>query len=374
MKILHIISSFGAGGAENYAKNLLFGLKRIGFELCLYGLDPAPVSNVACVGFQRRFIAELEASGIGWGLIGTKARRNPMWAIQKFRTVVHAENPDLIHTHLTYAAIYTCLATRSKPIVFTHHNTPVRNPTVHKLFLGRRLSRYIAISESSRSALLDEAKIRLDQVTTIFNGVDLSVFHANGPIRQTPDAVSLIAVGSMTVQKNYPLMLTAMARLIETCRRESITPPILKIVGDGPERSRLHNLNRELGLSSHVEFLGLRSDVPQLLLEADLYCMSSSWEGLSIALIEALAAGLPIVATDVGGNREIVEDGVCGFLSKPGDTEDLAAKLWRLVGNSELRALFARQTKARAERFSIERSVNEHAAVYRDLVRCARPK
>lgn len=367
VKVIHFISSFSAGGAEVYVKNLVIGLKNAGGEPLVFGLDDAPLHDGPRREFQRRFIAELEINGIPWGLIGSRARRDPGWGLRRFRSVLRAADPDLVHTHLTYAAVYACLATRKRPVVFTHHSTPVRTPWIHKWILRHRLTHYIAVSASGRDALVKQANVSPERISLIFNGVDLTAFAAYPGSRTVGKAPVIIAVGSLRPEKNHELLLAAMAIVVEACRREGRQEPQLQIVGDGARRRQLEERCRRMDLNDHVQFLGVRTDVSGLLSAADLFVMSSTWEGLSIALLEALAAGLPVVATDVGGNREIVDDGVCGYLTRPADARDLAEKLLRFIREPDLRSSFAAQARARSQLFSLARSIQEHTTVYREL-------
>ncbi|MDY0110139.1 MAG: glycosyltransferase [Candidatus Krumholzibacteria bacterium] len=366
MRVIHFISSFAAGGAEVYVKNLAIGHKHSGGEPCVYGLDAAPAADPPRQDFQRRFRDELAANGIAHGIVGGRARRDPIWAHRRFRDIIATVAPDIVHAHLTTAALHACLAGGGRPLVFTHHSTPVRSPLAHKLVLRNRVARYIAVSASGKDALLHQANVPAAQISLIYNGVDLDVYTPQRRHAET-DRLVIIAVGNLRPEKDYALLLVAMAVVAAACRREGRAIPLLQIVGDGALRASLQAQCQALNLVDHVRFLGVRNDVPRLLGAADLFAMSSAWEGLSVALLEALAAGLPIVATDVGGNREIVEHGVCGFLTRPRDAEDLADKLLRLLRDHELRSRFAAQARARAPQFSLARAIEGHLAVYRTL-------
>ncbi len=367
VNLMHIISSFVAGGAEIYVRNLAIGLQHRGYKTTVIALDGFGQDDPRRYRFQQQFIAGLEARGVACGVVGSRARRDPLWAVKRCRAIIGEADPALIHAHLTFAAVFSCLSARGRPIVFTHHSTPVRSVAAHRFFLAKRLARYIAVSESGRAALLDTASIRADQVITIVNGIDLAAYRAAPQRADDGEPLTVIAVGRLSPPKNYPLLLHAMANVAASCRQRQTPVPRLRIVGEGPERRRLERLRDDLGLARDVEFLGLRDDVAALLRAADVYAMSSAWEGLSIALIEALAAGLPIVATDVGGNREVVEDGVCGFLTNPGDAADLAAKILRLAADRELRRRFSQQALLRARSFDIGRSLRAHDRLYREL-------
>jgi glycosyltransferase involved in cell wall biosynthesis len=205
------------------------------------------------------------------------------------------------------------------------------------------------------------------------NGLDLEAF-APDPLRraQTRAALGLddrfvwLAVGRLEAQKDYPTML----RAVRDAVRERADLTVL-IVSAGPDREALEAERVALGLSdAQVRFLGARSDVPDLMWAADAYLMSSAWEGLPMVLLEASAAQLPIVATDVGGNAEIVIDGVSGLLTAAGDATALAAAMTRLMALSSAE----RHTWGRAGRdhveasFRLDRVVDRWEALYRELL------
>jgi glycosyltransferase involved in cell wall biosynthesis len=140
-----------------------------------------------------------------------------------------------------------------------------------------------------------------------------------------------LAVGRFEIQKDYPIMLRAFARV-----HERVSRAVLLLVGRGSLQGETEALARELGLGASVWFLGVRDDIPELLNAADGYVMSSAWEGMPMVLLEATAAGLPIVATRVGGNQEVVCDGESGFLVPPRDADALALAMLRLMEMPEV--------------------------------------
>jgi glycosyltransferase involved in cell wall biosynthesis len=163
-----------------------------------------------------------------------------------------------------------------------------------------------------------------------------------------------LSVGRFEVAKDYPTMLRAFARV-----RAQQPDAVLLLVGRGSLQAETEALARELGLASTVRFLGVRSDVPAVMAAADGYVMSSAWEGMPMVLLEAAAAGLPIVATRVGGNQEVVIDGETGFLTPPRDSEGLASAMTRLSGLSE------------AQRHSLGERGREHIRIHYGLDRVA---
>ena len=141
------------------------------------------------------------------------------------------------------------------------------------------------------------------------------------------------------------------------------------LVGEGPEEGMIRGLVRALGLEEHVRLLGLRTDVARLLPAADLFLLTSVTEGIPVTVIEAMAAGLPVVGTRVGGMGEVVDEGTTGLLAPPGDDAALAEAVLRLAGDPDLRARLGRQGRARAEAlFSEDRMHAGYLRLYEEML------
>jgi glycosyltransferase involved in cell wall biosynthesis len=197
-------------------------------------------------------------------------------------------------------------------------------------------------------------------VQTIWNGIDLDEFDFRGP-GEHPIAIS---VARLSAEKDFPTLLHAM----NLARKEA--PELkLRLVGDGPERPRLEALANELGLHDCVEFRGDCRDVPQQLAGAAMYVSSSVTEGISLTLLEAMAVGLPVIATAVGGNPEIVEDSLTGRLVPASNPEKLAAALVDLSRRPELWRTWGEAGRQRVEtHFNVRRMVGDYQHLYAQLV------
>ncbi len=211
-----------------------------------------------------------------------------------------------------------------------------------------------------------------EKIRYIPNGVDTERFRPDSAVRARlreelglRDAFVWLAVGRFEKPKDYPTMLQAFAQVLEG-QREAV----LLVAGDGPLRPAMEELAHELGIAERVRFLGIRRDVPELMNTADAYLMSSSWEGMPMVLLEASATGLPIVATHVGGNPEIVLDGKTGFLVPSKNPKALAQAMLRLMSIPERE----RQKMGEAARrhieanFSLDRVVEQWEILYRELL------
>ncbi|MDY0392055.1 MAG: glycosyltransferase [Candidatus Bipolaricaulis sp.] len=178
-------------------------------------------------------------------------------------------------------------------------------------------------------------------------------------------AFAWLAVGRFDVPKDYANLLQAFAYVAQA-RPEAQ----LLIAGDGPLRPSMEQLANDLGITDRVKFLGIRRDIPALMNAADAYVMSSAWEGMPNVLLEAAASGLPIVATDVGGNSEVVIDGKTGFLVPPKDPEALAQAMVQLMGlpQEERRRVGEAARQYVEANYSLDRVVDQWEALYREFL------
>ncbi len=237
--------------------------------------------------------------------------------------------PDVVHSHNNRPMVYASWAAwmTGVPVsVCTRHGRGIAESGpqhfLHKIS-AHRLDRLICVSEDSRE--LAEGSLSMQGKTcSIWNGLDLSRFHFSGPALSGP----VLAVGRLSKEKGADVLLRA-ADLLRK-RRPDFR---LELAGDGPARNELEALSRELRLGDHVKFLGEVSNVEDLLHRARLYVLPSLTEGISVGLLEAMACGLPVVATAVGGTPEVVEEGSTGYLVPVSDPFSLANAIERALAD-----------------------------------------
>jgi len=233
-------------------------------------------------------------------------------------------------------------------------------------FASLKLDCAIAVSEAVRRELIDDVGIPARKVVLIHNGIDLTpvplgdLTARRETLRLSSEEIVLVAVGRLAEIKNYNMLLEAFARAVKEL-------PVLRLVmvGDGPERAKLEATAMHLGLSDRVHFLGARDDVREWLALSHVFVLPSLYEGISIALLEAMAAGLPAVATQVGGNPEVVTDQQNGILVESGDVEGFARALVVLARDEALRERMGRAARKRIEmKFDLNRSVRQYEEIY----------
>jgi glycosyltransferase involved in cell wall biosynthesis len=312
--------------------------------------------------YEEIFLSELKAAGVKYFFIGPDAKRRPYRSIRRVRDAAAAFGIDIYHSHLAFG-IWFGLG-QSVPRFYTHHNIVMRLPRYPYRLLARLIDVQIGISARCAEAL---EKHSGRPVTLIYNGVNGKKFLA--PVRSLPveGKINLITVGGIIPQKNYSLMLRAIALLPPELRRRVR----LRIVGEGPNPADvavIRALIEELDISDCVELLGNRSDIPELLRQAHVFLMSSSFEGLSIALLEAVSSGLPCVTTDVGGCAEVVEDGRNGLIVPTMAPADFAAAIERILDSGEAYSKLSRGAIERSRLFGLSSAVDGHLSAYRQAL------
>jgi L-malate glycosyltransferase len=222
---------------------------------------------------------------------------------------------------------------------------------------------HTAVSDAVREAMIEVLGVPPDRVRTIRNGVDVSAIPVTPSPLASPSAVRLLAVGAISPEKSFETLVDALALL-------GNPEATLAILGEGPGRSALEARIRAAGLAGRVRLPGHETDLRPHLARSDIYVQSSVREGLSNALLAAMAAGLPVVATDVGGTREAVADGETGLLVPPGDPSTLAAAIRRLAASPEEARRMGAGGRRRAEtEFPAERELRDAVSWLEELLR-----
>ena len=354
-KVLHICSDTNIGGAGKYVLTLLTQPRIArGYEVA-----------VACP--EGALAAAVRRAGIPV-FVCPGADRSFSWqALRALFGLMRTWRPQIAHTHGSLAGRVAAALAGARTIYTKHGLAAAEEASIQVRGAGGLLKglavrlfadRIVAVSGAVKAALIASGADP-DRIRVIPGGVDLR------PYEGLPALAGGVvgALGRLEREKGFDLLLQAMAQLAGEAR-----PPRLILGGDGSQREALAQQAREAGLP--VEMAGFVSDVPAFLGQTGLFALSSRSEGLGLVLVEAMAAGRPVVATRVGGVPEVVVDGETGLLVEPGDVDALAAAIRRLLADP---ALAQRMGAAGRERvralFSAERMAEQTAAVYEELIR-----
>ncbi|MBL8521422.1 MAG: glycosyltransferase [Betaproteobacteria bacterium] len=295
--------------------------------------------------------------------------------VMRLARLLRARAIDVVHTHNYSAWLYGSLSARlagKVRLVHTEHSVVERSRV--RFLLERLLARLpgevVAVSRHVQEAMTGEIGIDSGRVRLVYNGVDLMRFSASDERRVAfrreigcDDRTVLVGTLARLVPvKNHAHLIRSVAPLLKAGQPDMR----LVIAGDGPERSSLEALAQGLGVAPSVHFLGMRTDTPGILAGLDVYVLPSLSEGMNLTLLEAMSSGLPIVATDVGGNGEIVAEGQTGYLVPLGDERALQGRIAMLAASPSLRREFG--TAARSEvarRFDQRATIEAYCALYR---------
>ena len=358
MNVVHLVTTLNTGGLERVVLDLVRHADRARLNL-----------QVACLQESGDFHQAFEAEGIAPQTLHLHSGGLVRRAIKLAKFLREAKT-DVLHTHNPGPHLVGALAAtmaRTPVLVHTKHgrNYVDRPRAVLASRIASSLSsRIVAVSHDAADVARTIEKVPSDRVTVVHNGVDLEKFASSGAARSAERSSRAIHVARLHKIKDQFTLLRA-ARIVAD------QDPVftLDIVGDGPARAELERLHQELKLEGRVRFLGMRSDVACLLDEADFFVLSSVSEGISLTLLEAMAADLAIVATDVGGNREVVDHEQTGLLVPPSDPQLLAAAMLRVIQNPAACRSWGLAGREKVERqFNIRRVVDEYQALYETLL------
>jgi glycosyltransferase involved in cell wall biosynthesis len=332
-RILFVITDLDYGGAEAQVRDLAI-------TLAARGLSIGVVSMLMPVAYQ----VDLEQSGIHVWSLDMKRKLASVHTVWRLASIVRQFSPDLVHSHMIHANL---LARVSRavgwckiPLVCTAHS--VNEGGRLRMYAYRITDRWASITTNVSQVAVDRyvaaGAAPERRIIHVPNGVDTLRFCPDDgrrdAMRRTlgiaADQPTVLAVGRFAEAKNHGGMLRAFAHVIEAHPNA-----LLLLAGQGPLLDDTRRLAHVLHLDDSVRFLGIRTDIPDLMRASDLFLMSSLWEGLPIVLLEAAASGLPSVATEVGGNATAVLDGISGRIVPPNDDSALAAAVIEVLDMSQ---------------------------------------
>ncbi|WP_448379489.1 glycosyltransferase [Fervidobacterium sp.] len=369
MRVLHVINSLRVGGAEKLVEELVPEISR--FEDIR--ADVLILSNQNNV-FETALVEK-----------GVNIKTSPAKDIYSLKNIHYLKKAilereyDIVHAHLFPAFYWVSIAARmvkgKKPkLVLTEHSTS--NSRRKKKYL-RTLERFIYLSYDkiiSASLPIQESLIEwirpkqeeIDKFIVIQNGIDVEKFITTKPFSKqdivgglTEESKLICMVARFTEAKDQATLIKAMKRLPNNVH--------LLLVGDGPLKRINQQLAADLQLEERVHFLGFRDDIPRILKTVDVVVLSSNWEGLPLSLLEGMAAGKPVVGSNVPGVRELIQG--TGLIFEKGNDKDLANKIEMLLENEELYRKTQQACVKKAAEYSIKETAKKYVEVYRNLLK-----
>lgn len=367
MRIAHCIHGLGLGGAQKVLETLVTSLKVEDYQHFVYcSLDGPVRTGVEKAGATVRLIPRL------------LPKIDPFWAY-RLATTMRSDGVDLVHTHLFGDSLHGFLAGlfSGLPVVMTLHNNQARFNFLQQFgyrWMLPRCAAVVACAPSVMRSFVEDQPSLAQKIEVIPNGIEFEEQGRLSPEEESelrtelgiePQTLIFIAMGRFVKQKGYKYLIQAFSQLPEPLKNRSQ----LLLLGQGPLESELKSLTSSLRVSRTVLFPGYRQDVRRILGISDAVVFSSLWEGLPIALLEAMAAGRSIVATDIEAFVDALEPGVEALLVPPADSPAMAAALETLIEDELMKDELGRRARVRfAAEFTAPRMVDAYEQLYRKVL------
>ena len=362
IKVVHIVEDMKVGGQEHVIASLV------------RGLDPAQFDvNVWCTQAGGQIADDLLSDGFSVEVMGLKGLRN-VFDVAALKGKLHDEHVHVVHTHAWGGGLIGRFAARlaRTPVVFGHvhgiYNYVSRFHLAIDSALVRSSTATICCSHAARTFMLRRQRVPPSKLVVVHNGIPLEPFHPSEPderaalrrkVNVKPDDILIGSVGHLELHKGHAYLITAFRRVLET------TPHArLLLVGDGRRRGHLEKLANELGVLRRTTFAGVRRDVPRLLSLMDVFVLPSLNEALGLAVIEAMASGVPVVASEVGGIPEVVKHRQTGLLVEPRSASALADAILELISAPVVAKRLSEAALADCQRFSVGTMVEKVTELY----------
>lgn len=361
--IMHLSSTSGPGGAEMLVSRIASGLDQARFRSHVGLFAPGWLKD------------RCEKESLPTVVLPMRSQWDVAW-VARCCAVVRSQRVDLIHAHEFRANVYGAIVAKlcGVPLVGTVHGKNYYPDHVKRRMAYRWVSKtatMVAVSEDLRRFLQDRVGVRRDRITRIYNGVDMperlfregvAQFRCNLGIQPSEFAIGI--VGSLYPVKGHRHLFDAFRSVLTLHPKTK-----LLVVGQGDLESSLKQQALDLGIDRAVSFLGLRNDVPNILAALDLFVLPSLSEGLSVALLEAMSTGVPVVASRVGGNPEIVQDGQTGLLVSPENAQELAGRILEMMTHREKTKLFGERGREWvSQNFTTARMLGHYQDLYTECL------
>ena len=386
IKVIHIITRMDRGGSAQNTLLTCYGLKEKYEVMLIHG--PSLESRMTALEKQSvdKRIKRAQEGGVKVIIIPSLVRRvspaHDLWAFLSLWRLMIKEKPTIVHTHTYKAGILGCWAAKMagvRIIVHTPHGHVFYghfNPVVTRLFImierftALIMDHMVALTQGERKDYIAFSVSNPQKISTIHSGVDMDLYvtervnidEKKRSLGLDPKSLAVGTVGWLLPIKGPMYLLKAMAHVWQ--KHPDIT---LVYVGKGDLENELREEAFRMGVSEKVSFLGWREDIPEIMHILDIFVLPSLNEGMGRVLVEAMAAGRPIVASSVGGILDLVKHGQNGFLVKPGDVTSLSLAIGELVRDKKLRNEMGRAGKTMAQRYGVEKMLRKIDALYSSL-------
>ena len=369
---MQVINNYLLAGAEKLVFDLVAEMNKAKFEIlvCSIGNREDEIEEMIC--------KDLEEKGVKTSLLGKPPRKRRLRAIWKLHQYLQENHVTIVHTHCPSPDFYGKLAAllSGTPLVFsTIHSVNEYSP-FNEGILKHLTTKYVAISEIVKQYAVSELKIPSAQIEVIHNAIDTQRFALTAIDKKAklqelgiPNKRKIVTtVGNILVSKGQVYLIEAAKEVVK-----DFPDTHFLIVGDTLREPELATcLKEKVGakkMQDKISFTGERTDIPEILSITDVFVLPSLWEGLPVALLEAMAAGIPVIATSVGGNQEVVADNVSGLLIPPKDPQILAQRIKELLGNPEnAERMGAKGQRIIQDFFSIDRMARKYEQLYLEHV------
>ncbi len=316
INILHVVRSFDVSGRSRFIH-----------DICAYDNINSMIAVLAddC-GYKQEKCDVIN--------LGIKDGFSPA-VVVKLVGIISKYNIKVVHSHGRGAFIYSALAKILRPgikLIHTVHRADgdlISNNKIVRRILLKKTDKVVAVSQAAADKFSEKNQYPVDKIKIIYNGIDINSFF---PGNKKSDDIIIGTVANLSDDKDIETLLRAFALVLD--RVEAKHNLFLRIIGDGPRAGELKTLAEELGISGLVEFAGFRNDVAEQLRMMDIFILATRTEGFGISILEAMASGVPVIASRVGGIPEIIEDGINGLLFESGNENQLTDKILQLLGDA----------------------------------------
>lgn len=334
-KVMFIVHSLGIGGVEKLVYDMVKELKNRDIE-----------PSVCCLDYVGVWGEELKRDGFKVFNLERKEGLD-LGILRKIKLILKKEHPDILHPHQYTPYFYTvasCFSLKRPRIVFTEHGRFFPDRIRIKRVIFNQFAQFftdaiIGVCGFTKEALVKYEKFAQNRIEVVYNGIKIEEFSADidavlnkKTLQLNPDNRIIGTVGRLCIEKNHKMLIKAFAEV-----KKQISDVKLLIVGDGELRAELEALSQKMDLANDILFLGERQDVAELMKIFDVFVLSSDSEAASLVLLEAMASGTVIIATNVGGNPELVINGKTGILVQRGDYQGLSDSIVFIIQNPDIK-------------------------------------